>query len=317
MDYKMLDFRGTYRPFQYPWAIKAWEDQTKMFWLPEEVPMAQDVMDWKNGLTDRERGLVKSILTFFTQADMDVHCAYLDHYLPKIRNPEIRRMLTMFAGIETLHQVAYAFLNDTLGLPDSTYTDFLKYKAMVDKHDFSESFKSSSHLEMAVTMAGFGAFVEGLQLFASFVLLLNFQRSGKLRGMGQIVAWSVRDETLHCQSTIKMFHTFVGEYLGGGTQELRDRVTAVATHSVSCEDAFIDLAYEQGDMEGLKAEEVKKFIRYIADLRMVQLGYSPIYGVKEDPLPWFQSIIGGVEHTSFFENRPTAYSRAATSGDWF
>jgi len=313
----MLEKRNTYKPFEYPWAQEAWETQAKVFWIPTEVPMANDVMDWKKNIGEREKSLIKSILTFFTQADMDVHCAYLDHYLPRIQKPEIRRMLTMFAAMETTHIVGYAYLNDTLGLPDSTYTDFLKYKAMVDKHEFNESFYSDSPTDLATTMAGFGAFVEGMQLFASFCLLLNFQRFGKLKGMGQIVAWSVRDETLHCQSTIQMFRTFVDEYDHQiDREELAKRVRKTCKHAVDCEDAFIDLVFDSGDMEGLTREEVKKFIRYIADLRMVQLGYEPMFGVSEDPLPWFQSIIGGVEHTSFFENKPTAYSKGATSGSW-
>jgi ribonucleoside-diphosphate reductase beta chain len=170
--------------------------------------------------------------------------------------------------------------------------------------------------DIAKTLAVFGAFTEGLQLFASFAMLLNFPRFNKMKGMGQIVTWSVRDESLHTNSIIRLFKTFRKEnpeVWNDNTQ--RDLYVACST-IVDHEDAFIDLAFELGGVEGLEGEEVKSYIRYIADRRLMQLGLQPIFHVEENPLPWLDEILNGVEHTNFFENRATEYSKAATRGSW-
>ena len=167
-----------------------------------------------------------------------------------------------------------------------------------------------------MTLAVFAAFTEGLQLFASFAILLNFPRHNKMKGMGQIVSWSVRDESLHCESMIKLFRTFVSENPEIWTAELQREIYLACTTVVDHEDAFINLAFELGPAEGLTAAEVKDYIRFIADRRLSQLGLQPIFRIEKNPLPWLDEILNGVEHANFFENRATEYSKAATLGSW-
>jgi ribonucleoside-diphosphate reductase beta chain len=162
----------------------------------------------------------------------------------------------------------------------------------------------------------FGAFTEGMQLFASFAILLNFPRWGKMKGMGQIVSWSVRDETLHTNSIIRLFKTFCEENPEVWTDELRSRLYVACNTIVTHEDAFIDLAFGMGEVQGLTPNEVKQYIRFIADRRLSQLGLQPMYQIEKNPLPWLDDILNGVEHTNFFENRVTEYTRAATQGTW-
>ena len=165
------------------------------------------------------------------------------------------------------------------------------------------------------TVAMFGAFTEGLQLFASFAMLMNFPRFNKMKGMGQIVSWSVRDESLHCEGMIRMFHTFAAE-TGALTKSVKDDIAECCKTVVSLEDNFIDLAFSMGPVQGMTADDIKKYIRYIADWRMGQLKLQPIYGVKEHPIPWLSEILNGVEHANFFEQRATEYSKGATGGEW-
>jgi ribonucleoside-diphosphate reductase beta chain len=179
-----------------------------------------------------------------------------------------------------------------------------------------QSFRVDDPYEIAKTMAAFGAFTEGLQLFASFAILLNFPRFGKMKGMGQIISWSVRDETLHCLSIIRLFRTFVSENPEVWNDSLKRDLYEICATIVSHEDAFIDLAFEAGPVEGLDAETVKRYIRYIADRRLTQLGLEPMYGIEKNPLPWLDEMLNAIEHTNFFENRATEYSRAATTGTW-
>jgi ribonucleoside-diphosphate reductase beta chain len=170
--------------------------------------------------------------------------------------------------------------------------------------------------DIAKTLAVFGAFTEGLQLFASFAILLNFQRFNKMKGMGQIVTWSVRDESLHTSSIIQLFRTFISENPEIWTEELQREIYVACSTIVDHEEAFIELAFEMGAVEGLEAGEVEQYIRYIADRRLAQLGLQPMYHIEKNPLPWLDEILNGVEHANFFENRATEYSRAATQGNW-
>jgi ribonucleoside-diphosphate reductase beta chain len=137
-----------------------------------------------------------------------------------------------------------------------------------------------------------------------------------MKGMGQIISWSVRDETLHCLSVIRLFRTFVAENPEIWTEQLKREIYLTCATIVDHEDAFIDLAFEQGAVEGLDARSVKEYIRYIADRRLVQLGLNPLFHVAKNPLTWLDDMLNAVEHANFFENRATEYSKASTTGTW-
>ncbi|MGB0935737.1 MAG: ribonucleotide-diphosphate reductase subunit beta [Alphaproteobacteria bacterium] len=305
-----------YKPFRYPWCYDAWLTQQRIHWLPEEVPLADDVQDWHHKLSDVERNLLTQIFRFFTQADIEVNNCYMKHYSQVFKPTEVQMMLAAFSNMETVHVAAYSHLLDTIGMPETEYSAFLKYKEMKDKYDYMQEFGTKSKADVAKTLAVFGGFTEGLQLFASFAILMNFPRFNKMKGMGQVVSWSVRDETLHTNSIIKLFHTFCDENPEIRTDDFdQDLYTACKT-IISHEDAFIDLAFEMGAVEGLTADDVKRYIRYIADRRLIQLDLDPIYHTEKNPLPWMDEMLNAVEHTNFFENRATEYSKAATQGTW-
>jgi len=217
----LLDARAVYKPFQYPWAYDAWLIQQRSHWLPEEVPLADDVKDWRRNLNDAERNLLTQIFRFFTQADVEVNNCYMKHYSQVFKPTEVQMMLSAFSNIETIHISAYSHLLDTLGIPEAEYQAFLKYKEMKDKYDYMQQWGVDTPEDVAKTLAVFGAFTEGLQLFASFAILLNFPRFNKMKGMGQIVTWSARDESLHTNSIIKLFHTFIEENPHVWTDEMR------------------------------------------------------------------------------------------------
>ena len=313
---KLLTPNPVYKPFSYPWAYEAWLTQQRLHWLPEEVPMADDVKDWKSKITDGERNLLTQIFRFFTQADVEVNNCYMKHYSRVFEPTEVKMMLVAFSNIETVHIAAYSHLLDTIGMPEVEYSAFLKYKEMKDKYDYMQDFNVDSKEDIVRTMAVFGAFTEGLQLFASFAILMNFPRHNKMKGMGQIVSWSVRDETLHTLSIIRLLRTFIQENPEIWTPEMHQQIYDSCDTIIHHEDAFIDLAFQMGGIEGLTADEVKQYIRYIGDRRLMQLGLQPKYGTMENPLPWMDVMLNAIEHTNFFENRATEYSRAATQGTW-
>jgi ribonucleoside-diphosphate reductase beta chain len=313
----LLRENPVYKPFRYPWAYDAWLMQQRIHWLPEEIPMAEDVRDWYKHLTDQERNLLTQIFRFFTQADIEANNCYMRHYARVFKPTEVQMMLAAFSNMETIHVAGYSYLLDTIGIPETEYSAFLHYKEMKDKYDYMQQFGTQTIPDIAMTLAVFGAFTEGLQLFASFCILLNFPRFNKMKGMGQIVTWSVRDETLHCQSIIRLFRTLISEFPEIWTPDFQEKLYEACRQIVSHEDAFIDLAFEMGAVEGLSGSEVKKYIRYIADMRLEQLGLEPLYGgLKINPLPWLNAMLNGIEHTNFFENRATEYTKAATQGTW-
>ncbi|WPX96180.1 ribonucleotide-diphosphate reductase subunit beta [Candidatus Bandiella euplotis] len=313
----LLSAEPIFKPFHYPWAYDAWKMQQQIHWLPEEVPMADDVQDWKKKLTEQEKHLLMQIFRFFTQADIEVNNCYMKNYARIFKPTEIQMMLSAFSNMETIHIDAYSHLLDTLGIPEVEYQAFMKYKEMKDKYDYMQAFNVDTKSDIAKTLAVFGAFTEGLQLFASFAMLLNFQRFGKMKGMGQIVAWSVRDETLHTNSIIKLFRTFISENPEIWNKDLQDFLYQACEAVVEHEDAFIDLAFQfEGAIEGMTDRDIKSYIRFIADRRLNQLGLKNIYNIQKNPLPWLDEMLNAPEHTNFFENRVTEYAKSATEGSW-
>jgi ribonucleoside-diphosphate reductase beta chain len=280
--------------------------------------MNEDVKDWKKKLTKEEKQFLTHIFRFFTQGDIDVAGGYVKNYLPYFSQPEVRMMLLGFAAREALHVAAYSHLIETLGLPDTTYNEFLAYQEMKDKHDYvlAISDKNGTKENTALHIAVFSAFTEGMQLFSSFVMLLNFPRHGKMKGMGQIVTWSIVDETMHAENMIKLFRTYINENREIWNDELKSSIYTIAERMVELEDRFIDLAFGVTEMEGLTIDELKKYIRYIADRRLISLGMKGIFKVKRNPLPWVEEMINAPTHTNFFENRATDYAKGAQSGDW-
>jgi ribonucleoside-diphosphate reductase beta chain len=315
---RLTDDRSSFKPFQYPWAYNAWLQHEQAHWLHTEVPMMEDVKDWKKKLTKEEKHFLTNILRFFVQGDVDVAGGYVNNYLPYFKQPEVRMMLLGFAAREALHVAGYSHLIETLGMPEGIYNEFLEYEEMKDKHDYfiDLSNKNGTVESVATNIAAFSAFTEGMQLFSSFIMLLNFPRHGKMKGMGQIITWSIVDETMHAESMIKLFRTYIEENKEIWNDDLKGKIYTIAEKMVSLEDKFIDLAFSMGAMENITAEDVKTYIRYICDRRLISLGLKGIYKVKKNPLPWVEEMINAPTHTNFFENRATDYAKGALSGEW-
>ena len=306
----------TYKPFYYSWAVDLTVRHEKAHWIEDEVDLSEDLTDWKtNKVTPIEKDYITNILRLFTQSDVAVGQNYYDQFIPKFKNNEIRNMLGSFANREGVHQRAYALLNDTLGLPDSEYHAFLEYKEMTDKIEFMQKSDNTTQRGLALGLAK-SVFNEGVALFASFVMLLNFQRVGKMKGMGKVVEWSIRDESMHVEGNSRLFKAFVAEHPKLVDNDFKKEIYVMAKDVVRLEDKFINLAYKMGEIEGLTMEEVKIYIRYITDRRLLQLGLKTTFKVKNNPLPWLEWILNGADHTNFFENRVTEYEVAGLTGSW-
>ena len=311
----LLNARGYYKPFDHPWMFDYYVQQNQMHWFPEDVPLHNDVKDWQS-LNASEKNLLTQIFRLFTQSDVDVSTGYVDRYMRIFKKPEARMMMGSFNNMESIHQHAYSLLLDTVGMPDIEYKAFAEYEAMADKHDYIDKVRVSKadKKSIAKALAIYSGFTEGLQLFSSFIILLNFPRFGKMKGMGQIITYSIRDESLHVEAMTKLFREFMQENIDLWTDEFKKEIYQACRDMVDLEDRFLDLVFQMGDIEGLTKEDMSKYIRYIADRRLLQLGLKPNYGVKDNPLNWLDDVLG-VEHQNFFEGRATTYMKAGLRGN--
>ena len=311
----LLDTRDYYKPFDHPWMFDYYSQQNQMHWFPEDVPLHNDVKDWQT-MTDEEKNLLTQIFRLFTQSDVDVGAGYVDRYMRIFKKPEARMMMSSFANMESIHQHAYSLLLDTVGMPEVEYKAFSEYEAMADKHEYINAVKvtKGDKKSIAKALAIYSGFTEGLQLFSSFIILLNFPRFGKMKGMGQIITYSIRDESMHVEAMTKLFREFIQENIDLWTDDFKAEIYQACREMVDLEDRFLDLVFEQGDIEGLTKSEMQQYIRYIADRRLLQLGLKPNYEVKDNPLNWLDDVLG-VEHQNFFEGRATTYMKAGLRGN--
>lgn len=321
MKPSLLTPRRSYKPIRYDWCIEACRRQQQIHWLPEEAQLGEDMANWNgrgdNALSDTERLFLGHVFRFFTQSDVEVNDCYMTKYAQVFRPPEVRMMLASFSGQEVIHVMAYALLLETLGIPDEEFSAFLTVPSMVGKIDYMDTFGVKTHDDILRTTAMFGAFTEGLSLYAMFAMLMNFPRYNRMKGMGQIVSWSVRDESLHCESIVLLHNTLAME-MGGRSASVERDIVEVCHNAVRLEDAFIDTAFDVGgEIKGLTAADLKAYIRFVADWRMRQLHLPEQFMSGGHPLPWLQSMLSGVEHQNFFEGRSTAYAKAASKGSWY
>ena len=311
----LLEPNKAYKPFSYPWAVDFAVKHEHLHWGEWEAKLQDDVMQWQTKLNEVEKNHITQILRLFTQSDVAVGTNYLEHYIPKFKNNEIRAMLTSFANREFTHQRSYALLNDTLGLPEEEFSAFTAVDEMKDKLEFMANIDTNSLAGLAKAVAR-SAINEGMSLFSAFVMLINYTRFGKMKGMGEIVQWSIRDETIHADGMTKLFREFCKEHPRIVNDEFKADIYGMVREAVMLEDKVIDLAYQMGEIEGLKASEVKQYIRYIADRRLIQLGLKGNYQVKENPLDWLEPLISTSSFDNFFETTVTEYSSNGLAGDW-
>ena len=304
-----------YKPFSYPWAFDAWKAQQKMHWLPEEVQLNEDVIDYKERLTDDERAVVTDVLRFFTQGDVDVGNCYIDKYLTMFKPVEVRMMLTAFSNMETIHMQAYSHLLDTLGLPESDYNKFMDIDCMRKKHE--NDIKIHDATELLQALAIYGGFVEGLQLFGSFGILMNFQRFGLLKGVGQIVTWSVRDETLHSESIIKLFHELAKES-DINIKWLEVVIKRKAQLALQLEKDFLMYVFRDGrKVRGIDFNSIYNYLKHLYHMRMDMLGFKRDEKVESGMcLKYMQDLLHSVEFVNFFTSKSTEYTRANLTGEW-
>ena len=316
----LFDERIAYKPFDYPeYYTEGWLKQAQAFWLHTEIPMSGDVKDWNEKLTKAEKNLVGNILLGFAQTE----CAVSDYWTQKVVSwfpkHEIQQMAMMFGSQETIHAVAYSYLNETLGLEN--FEAFLQEEATMERFNNLVSYGGNKRVGIATSLAIFSAFAEGVSLYSAFAVLYSFQLRNLLKGIGQQMKWSVRDESLHSKMGCQLFRHMCQED-NKLLEDCKKDVINAAEAMLKAEERYIDKMFEQGDIENLKANDLKQFIRKRLNEKLVELGYKHLgqYFSFDDKassrLDWFYHLTGGHTHTDFFAVRPTDYSKANEGEDF-
>jgi ribonucleoside-diphosphate reductase beta chain len=313
----ITSLREVYKPFEYPKAYEFWELQQNAHWLPSEVAMSKDINDWKHKLTESERLVVGQILKSFTQTEISVNDYWSTKVAKWFPKPEIAMMASAFGAMETIHTVGYSYLNDSLGLDD--YSAFLQDQTAVAKLDALKQVKGKSKRDIARSLAIFSGFTEGVNLFSSFAILMNFARFNLLEGVETIVSWSVRDESLHSEGGCWLFRTFIEENEDIWDDELKKEIYDAARLSVKLEDDFIDHAFSLGEIRGLDPADLKNFIRMRANAKLHDLGLKMNWkNIDQESLKkmaWFDELSGGTKWTDFFSSRVTDYAKCGFTID--
>jgi ribonucleoside-diphosphate reductase beta chain len=314
--------RVVYKPFEYPEAHDFWMKQQQAHWLHTEDPMMSDVNDWKQNLSKTEKNIIGSILKGFAQTETVVNDYWSNLVTQWFRKPEIIKMAVTFASFETIHAEAYSLLNEELGLDD--FSEFLEDESTMAKiqslMDVRDSFTDEVDWhERAKSLAIFSAFTEGVNLFSSFAILLSFKLRNLLKGVGQIVEWSIRDESLHSEAGCWLFRQLLSEKPELNTPKLKEAIKQAALLSLKLELDFIDKVYEMGDLDGCSKYDLVSFIKYRVNTKMQDLGYEPVVNGIDDAaikrMKWFDSLSAGKQHTDFFANRVTNYSKGVQNWD--
>ena len=316
----LFDNRIAYKHFEYPeYYTEGWLKQAQAFWLHTEIPMSGDVKDWNEKLTEEEKSLVGNILLGFAQTE----CAVSDYWTQKVVSwfpkHEIQQMAMMFGSQETIHAVAYSYLNETLGLED--FEAFLHEPATAERFDNLVAYEGTDPVEIGKSLAVFSAFAEGVSLYSAFAVLYSFQMRNLLKGIGQQMKWSVRDESLHSRMGCRLFRHMCEEkdFL---KESCKPHIVEAAHVMHDAEMKYIDKMFEAGDIEGMKSYDLKQFIKKRINEKLVELGYKELaeefeYDKKaSEKLDWFYHLTGGHTHTDFFAIRPTDYSKANEGEDF-
>jgi len=318
----IIEERVVYKPFEYPKAHDFWLKQQQAHWLHTEVPMMSDINDWKQNLTETEKNIIGSILKGFAQTETVVNDYWSNLVTKWFRKPEVIKMAVTFGAFETIHAEAYSLLNEELGLDD--FSEFLedettmaKIEALMNVRDSHDG--SVNYVEVARSLAVFSAFTEGVNLFSSFAVLLSFKLRNKLKGVGQIVEWSIRDESLHSEAGCWLFRQLLADNPELNTPELKKYVEDAARLSLKLELDFINKVYEMGDLEGCTQYDLINFIKHRVNTKMKDLGYEHIIeDIDEDSvvkMRWFDNLSGGKQHSDFFATRVTNYAKGVQKWD--
>ena len=314
-------------PIDYDWAREYYEAGVNNNWVPEEIPMQDDVTQWNgDALSDAERQLVEWNLGFFSTAESltanNIVLAVYDY----VTAPECRQYLLRQAYEEAIHTDTFIYCCDSLGFdPEYLYGMYDRVPSIQEKDDFvvdltrvinEDEFTIETDEDLRNflrDLVGFYVIMEGIFFYAGFAMMLGLKRQNKMVGVGQQFEYIMRDESLHLGFGVDLVNQIRTENPSVWTDEFGNEVTDLIIEAVELEKIY---AYEAcpDEILGMSAEQFAEYVEHVADRRLGQLDLPEQYGT-ENPFPWMSEQVDLNKEKNFFETQVTEY-QSGGSLDW-
>jgi ribonucleoside-diphosphate reductase beta chain len=311
----------TLRPMRYPQFFQLYRDSLKNIWTTDELDFSIDYVHLRDKLSPAEAHLIKRLVAFFATADNIVaHNLVLNLY-KHVNSPEFRMFLGKQLFDEMLHVETYLLLADTY-IPDlderaEAFSAYQQVPAIKEKADFAFRYMDSieqldrldtepKRKQFLLNLICYAACVEGLFFFGSFAYVYFLRAKGLLPGLATATDWVFRDESMHIRGAMAVIDALRVEAPELFDAELEVRVRAMIREAIGVELAFCDDALQHG-VTGLSREQMAEYLCYVADQRLVQLGYAREYEAR-NPFP-FMALQDLQPLTNFFEKRVTEYQK--------
>ncbi len=307
-------------PIKYEWARTHYKNGVNNNWVPEEIPMQQDIELWKkkDGLNEDEKRMIMWNLGFFSTAEsLTANNIVLSIYR-HLTNPESRQYLLRQAYEEAVHTETFIYCCDSLGLdPDEVYNMYVNIPSIKAKDDYVVDLTKSildpnfttvgidNMQRFVYDLVGYYVIMEGIFFYAGFAMMLSLLRSNKMVGVGEQFQYILRDETVHLAFGSDLINTIVQENPEIWTDKFKAEVTDSIKKGVELEVMYAKDCLPRGIM-GLNAEMIKEYMQYIGDRRLERIGLAKAYG-SENPFPWMSEIVDLKKEKNFFETRVTEY----------
>lgn len=311
----ILTPRATFGPHEYPQFYTFWKKQHAAHWIPDEIPMGGDVDDWKVRMSNVDKEILGATLKGFTATETFVEDYWSSKVARWFKKPEVQMMAHTFGAFESIHAAAYSLLEETLGVQD--YESFLKEPTAKAKIDRLIEQPGKTRKDIALSLAVFSAFTEGVNLFSSFAVLGSFQQRDLMKGVGKIIEWSAKDEALHSTAGVELYKVFINEFPDLLTDDFKKEIYDAARLTVQLEDNFIDMAFSKGDLPNLTAKDLKNYIRFRTNSKLQELGLKSNWknidkeGLQR--LEWFNIMISGETLQDFFAANEASYGKSTVS----
>ena len=309
-------------PLRYPWAYAHAQQGKRNTWFPEEIPLADDVRDFKDRLTDEERRAVELLLGFFNPMESLVaHNLILSVY-PVLTAPEIRLYLARQVWEEANHTMAFEYVLKTLPVDrERVFSAHRDVPAVQAKERFEKELTRQWLAKLDVrtdegkralvrNLVGYYIILEGVFFYAGFLFFYSFRRRNLLRGLASMIDWVLKDESLHLSFGIHLITTLLEEHPHLMTKAFAQELEGLVLRAVELEREY-NRALLPRPILGVSAELLNTYVEYVTDRRLEELGLGARFG-SPNPAKWMATEVDVPEIVNFFEATNTAYEVAAS-----
>jgi len=297
--------RYTLFPIQYPEVWKMYKKHLAAFWTAEEIDLAKDVVDWEK-LSEDEKHFISMVLAFFAGSDGIVLENLVERFMSDIDIPEVRSFYAFQTAAETIHSETYSLLIETL-IQDYNKKSILfdainNFECINKKAVWATKWIADEKSDFAERLIAFAA-VEGIFFSGAFCSIFWLKKRGLMPGLCLSNEFISRDEGLHTEFAILVYHQFANKLDSS-------KIVEIITEAVSIEKEFI-LEALPCNLIGMNSRSMSDYIEFVADRLLVQLGCTKVYN-KKNPFV-FMEMISMEGKTNFFEKRVSEYSKAGVS----